>query len=105
VVRSAAGFGESIWLAPWNQVDRGDRSIHSHGANDDDWICGHNRGTPELRLYDDSWVVVWRFSGGVLGSVATHVGAGIGAFGLERINDTGHRWSLPLTGCVREALK
>jgi hypothetical protein len=67
-------------------------------------------------FYDDSWVTQWRFGTGFLWSFTERLGlqvaldlkysgvlsdqAGLGTLGFDRINDTGNRWTLPLTGGV-----
>jgi hypothetical protein len=66
----------------------------------------------DVPFYADSWVTQWRVGGGMMWELTPRVGwqatadikysgvlsdvAGLGTLGLERINDTGNRWSLPV---------
>jgi hypothetical protein len=70
----------------------------------------------EVPFYEDSWVSSWRIGTGFLWDINPRVGvqvtldlkysgvlsdaAGIGTVGFERINDTGNRWTLPVSGGV-----
>ena len=70
----------------------------------------------DVPFYDDSWVINWRFGGGFLWDINERVGwqltvdlkysgvlsdaAGLGQLVMERINDTGNRWTLPIMAGV-----
>jgi hypothetical protein len=70
----------------------------------------------DVPFYDDSWVPSWRVGTGFLWDINPRFGwqftidikyagllsdqAGLGTLGLDRINDTGNRWSLPYMGGV-----
>ena len=70
----------------------------------------------DIPFYDESWVSTWRIGTGFLWDINPRFGvqatldlkyagvlsdaAGIGTVGFERINDTGNRWTLPLSGGV-----
>ena len=66
----------------------------------------------DVPFYDNSWVITWRLGGGVLWDIRPNYGvqvtldlkyagvlsdqAGLGQLALERVNDTGNRWTLPV---------
>jgi hypothetical protein len=70
----------------------------------------------EVPFYNASWVTQWRLGTGFIGDFNRHVGwqatldikysgvlsdsAGIGTLGMERINDVGNRWTLPIMGGI-----
>jgi hypothetical protein len=70
----------------------------------------------DVPFYDQSWVAQWRVGTGFIGDFNNHFGwqatldlkysgvlsdsAGIGTLGLERINNVGNRWTLPIMGGI-----
>ena len=68
----------------------------------------------DVPFYDDSWVIAWRLGGGFMWDIKPTFGvqvtldlkyagvlsdqAGLGQLFLERVNDTGNRWTLPVLG-------
>jgi hypothetical protein len=76
----------------------------------------NNFSATDVPFYDNSWVAQWRLGTGVLWDITPRIGwqatvdlkysgklsdrSGLGTLGLERVNNAGNRWSLPILGGV-----
>ena len=70
----------------------------------------------DVPFYDEQWVTQWRLGTGFIGDFNRHFGwqatldikysgvlsgsSGIGTLGMERINDVGNRWTMPIMGGI-----